>query len=96
MMRKYPNVYADISYTLNDATLFPLLRMILNSDNKIRERVLFGTDFYLVSKAISEREFAINVRSFLGNDLFNQIAITNAERFLTNKFSHVRNELWHA
>jgi len=94
LMRKYPNVYTDISYTLNDKTLLPLLKMILESDQKIKERVLFGTDFYLVSKDISEREFAINVRSYLGNDLFNQIAITNAERFLNNKFSTVRNNFW--
>ncbi len=94
LMRKYPNVYADISYTLNDKSLFPLLKMILESDQKIRERVLFGTDFYLVSKDISERLYSINVKSYLGNELFEQIAITNAERFLNNKFSQVRNCFW--
>jgi hypothetical protein len=94
LMRKYPNVYTDISYTLNDQTLLPLLKMILQSDDKIRERVLFGTDFYLVSKDISERLYGINVRSYLGNELFEQIAITNAERFLNNKFSQVKNCFW--
>lgn len=86
LMRKYPNVYADISYTLNDPALLPLLKMILEADDKIRQRVLFGTDFYLVSKAISEREYAINIRAALGNELFNQIAITNAQRYLDNAF----------
>jgi predicted TIM-barrel fold metal-dependent hydrolase len=89
LMRKYPNVYADISYTLYDTTLLPLLKMILEADKKIRERVLFGTDFYLVSKASSERAFAINVRAALGDALFEQIAVTNAERFLSNKFNPV-------
>src|SRR5206468_2521745 len=89
LIRKYPNVYVDISYTLYDATLLPLLKMILEADEKIKERVLFGTDFYLVSKASSERAFAINLRAALGNDLFEQIAITNAERFLSNKFNKV-------
>lgn len=92
LMRKYPNVYTDISYTLYDSTLLPLLKMILEADEKIKERVLFGTDFYLVSKASSERAFAINVRAALGNELFEQIAITNAERFLSNKFNQVTNE----
>jgi predicted TIM-barrel fold metal-dependent hydrolase len=91
LMRKYDNVYADISYTLNDTSLFPLLKMILESDCKIRERVLFGTDFYVVSKAISERAFSINVRSYLGKELFDQIAIANAERYLSNNFQQVRN-----
>ena len=89
LMRKYPNVYADISYTLNDAALLPLLKMILEADEKIRQRVLFGTDFYLVSKAISEREFSINVRAALGNELFEQIAITNACSYLSNTFNPV-------
>lgn len=94
LMRKYPNVYTDISYTLKDESLFPLLKMLLEADEKIRQRVLFGTDFYLVSKAICEREFAINIRGYLGNELFNQIAITNAERFLNNSFNEVANEFW--
>ena len=94
LMRKYPNVYADISYTLQDASLLPLLKMILEADEKIRERVLFGTDFFLVSKVISEREFAINIRATLGNVLFEQIAIVNAERFLKNDFCEPKNEFW--
>jgi len=85
LITKYPNVYTDISYTLNDTSLLPLLKMTLEANDKIRERVLFGTDFYMVSKAISEREFAINVRAALGQELFEQIAITNTERFLSNK-----------
>jgi predicted TIM-barrel fold metal-dependent hydrolase len=89
LMRKYPNVYADISFTLYDTTLLPLLKMILEADEKIRQRVLFGTDFYLVSKAGSERAFSINVRAALGHRMFEQIAITNAERFLSNKFNRV-------
>lgn len=89
LMRKYENVYADISYTLEDARLLPLLKFTLQTDAKIRERVLFGTDFYLVSKAISEREFGINVRSFLGEELFHQIAVDNPTVFLSNKFGSV-------
>jgi predicted TIM-barrel fold metal-dependent hydrolase len=90
LMRKYPNVYADISYTLNDETLLPLLKMTLEADETIRKKVLFGTDFYMVSKAICERHFAINVRAALGNELFEQIAVKNAERFLNNNFGSVQ------
>lgn len=87
LIRKYENVYADISYTLQDATLLPLLKMILQSDEKIRRRVLFGTDFFLVSREVSEREFYINVRAYLGEELFGQIAITNAKKFISNNFN---------
>jgi predicted TIM-barrel fold metal-dependent hydrolase len=89
LMRKYENVYADISYTLEDEKLLPLLKFTLEIDAKIRERVLFGTDFYVVSKAISERKFGINVRSFLGETLFHQIAVENPRRFLSNNFNNV-------
>jgi predicted TIM-barrel fold metal-dependent hydrolase len=90
LMRKYPNVYADISYTLHDESLLPLLKMTLEADETIRRKVLFGTDFYMVSKAICERHYAINVRAALGNELFEQIAIKNAERFLRNDFNTVQ------
>jgi hypothetical protein len=92
LMRKYPNVYADISYTLNDEKLLPLLKMLLETDEIIRKKVLFGTDFYMVSKSICERQYAINVRAALGNELFEQIAITNAERYLNNSFQSVRSQ----
>jgi predicted TIM-barrel fold metal-dependent hydrolase len=89
MMRKYPNVYADISYTLNDESLLPLLKMTLEADPVIRKKVLFGTDFYMVSKALCERRYSVAVRAALGNTLFEQIAIDNAERFLNNGFGNV-------
>jgi predicted TIM-barrel fold metal-dependent hydrolase len=87
---RYPNLYTDISYTLHDASLLSLLKTILEADDKIRERVLFGTDFYMVSKTISERSYAINLRAVLGEDLFEQIAVTNARRFISNKVYSVR------
>lgn len=91
LIRKYNNVYADISYTLNDTSLLPLLKMILEADEKIRSRVIFGTDFYVVSKAMSERAYSINIRSYLGPALFEQIAIENAEQYLSNHFGEIKN-----
>jgi len=81
---KYPNLYTDISYTLHDAALLALLKTRLESDEKIRERVLFGTDFYMVSKTISERSYSINIRAYLGEELFQQIAVVNARNFIKN------------
>jgi len=86
---KYPNIYTDISYTLYDATLLPLLKMMLEANTKVWEHVLFGTDFYMVSKAISEREYSINLRAYLGEELFHQIAVVNARRFLSSEIGEV-------
>lgn len=81
---KYPNLYTDISYTLHDASLLAMLKTVLESNQAIREHVLFGTDFYMVSKSISEREYSINIRAFLGEELFHQVAVINARNFIRN------------
>ncbi len=85
LIKAHPNVYADISYTAAFSETYPLLKTILQSDNRIKEKTLFGTDFYVVSRAETERKIAIDVRGYLGNDLFNQIAFTNARKFISNK-----------
>ena len=86
MIAKYPNVYADISYTLFDKELWPLLKVLLtNKNSKIRTRVLFGTDHYVVSQVGTERELSLGIRAYLGEELFEQIALTNVEEFLKQK-----------
>lgn len=85
--KNYSKVYADISYTLSDPRMFPLLKLILESNEIIRNRVLFGTDFYVVAKAGAERELSINLRSYLGEELFQKIAVTNPKEFLRNKLN---------
>jgi predicted TIM-barrel fold metal-dependent hydrolase len=89
LMRKYPNVYADISYTGAFPSVYNLLKIMLQTDDAIHNKTLFGTDFYVVSKAISEREFALNIRAALGEDLFKSIAQDNPIAFLTNRINQV-------
>ena len=84
----YPGLWADISYTLfffDD--LAPFLRMFLlgNGDwnKRVRERVLFGSDYYMTrNRALSEREVSVRLRQTLGEALFRQIAETNPEVWL--------------
>lgn len=83
MINKYENVYADISFTLFDQEIWPLLKVLLsNPESKIRKRVLFGTDHYVVSQMGTERELSLGIRAFLGEEIFHQIAFTNVEEFL--------------
>ncbi len=91
MMRSgdYPNLYADISYTLfmprphrEQVEYCDYLKVLLE-DRKIREHVLFGSDFYMSKREkISERELSIMLRSRLGEKLFFQIANINPRRYL--------------
>ncbi len=82
LIRKYPNVYADISYMLCEERVLPLLKVLLETDNQISPKVLFGTDFYVVSKAGAEREMSLYVRGYLGEELFRKIAYENPKKFL--------------
>lgn len=80
-IKKYPNVYTDISYTMHDVSLFPTLKAILE-DREISPRVLYGSDFYMVQQEASEQDFNANVRHYLGEDNYRQIAMINPKNFL--------------
>lgn len=81
MMLEYENVYADISFTVYDARLYPLLRNVLKTP-KLKERVLFGSDFYMLQKDYSERRFGMDVRGYIDDEDFWLMAETNPKRFL--------------
>jgi len=81
LIKKYPNVYADVSHTMHDRSLYPLLRIILQ-DQKIRSRVLYGSDFYMLELTTSERSFSVNLRASLGEEDYQQIAEINPQMFL--------------
>ncbi len=78
----FPNLYADISYNLSDQRMHPLLKVRLDTDDQIRKKVLFGTDFYMVAMQMTERRATINMRAFIGEENFRQIAIDNPQAFL--------------
>lgn len=85
----FPNLYTDISYTLFTPKLanlyfdfFDYLKVLL-ADSRVREHVLFGSDYYAVEREeLSEKEVSIVLRSRLGEDLFFQIAYENPKRYL--------------
>lgn len=82
MNSKYPNTFADISYTLADFDLLPLLKTTLQIP-QVREKVLFGSDFYYDLVECTEEKFSIEFRTKLGDADFWQIAETNPKRFLS-------------
>lgn len=84
LIKDYPNVYADVSYIAHDFELLPLLKVTLQ-DEKVRTNVLYGSDFYVLEQDRSERSFSINVRAFLGEDDYHQIAEINPSNFLKHE-----------
>ena len=80
---KYENLYTDISYTVFANEEYVYLLKVLLSDEKVRRRVLFGSDFYVVENAeLEERRRAVRMRAVLGEDLFQTIAHDNPRSYL--------------
>jgi len=79
----FPNLWTDVSYTLFQSEAFlPFLRLFM-AHPRLRERVLFGSDFYMTrQEALSERAVAVRLRFGLGETLFRQIAEVNPVRWL--------------
>ena len=80
---KYPNLYTDISYTAYNVQTHAFLKVLLAND-RIRTRVLFGSDYYVVEVEATERAFSIGLRGYLGEGLFDQIARVNPRQFLVS------------
>lgn len=86
LLREYPNVYTDISYTMFNPDLFNLLKLTLQ-DNTLKGKILYGSDFYMVEQETSERQFLTNIRAHIGEDDFKLIADRNPKIFLHNFLS---------
>jgi predicted TIM-barrel fold metal-dependent hydrolase len=80
---KFPNLYADISYTVfNFQENITLLKVLLE-DEMISSKVLFGSDFYMVAnEKYPEKRLSIDLRAALGENSFWNIANRNPRVFL--------------
>jgi predicted TIM-barrel fold metal-dependent hydrolase len=81
LMEEYPSLYADISYTAHNRTFLPLIKVLVNTP-KLRKKILYGSDCYMVQLDKSEKAFSVHVRAFLGEKDYRQIAETNPRAFL--------------
>lgn len=85
---EFPNLWTDISYTIFRFEEFlPFLRLFLLEEgdkaDRLRDRVLFGSDFYMTrQESLSERAICFRLRNALGDDLFRRIAETNPRIWL--------------
>ncbi|MEX0351255.1 MAG: amidohydrolase family protein [Paracoccaceae bacterium] len=85
---EYPGLWTDISYTLfHFEDYIPFLRLFLLGEDegseRLRSRVLFGSDFYMTrQEALSEKAVCFRLRNALGEEVFRRIAEENPERWL--------------
>lgn len=82
LILQHEKVYADISYILhNDAAILPLLKQTLQND-KLRQKILYGTDFYVVRNHKSDKNMLADMMGGLAEEDFDQIARKNPRTFL--------------
>ncbi len=82
LILQYDNVYGDISYILHDdAAILPLLKQTVRTE-KLKDKVLFGTDFYVVRNHKSDKNMLADMMGGLTEEEFDQIARTNPRKFL--------------
>lgn len=80
---RYPNLFADISYTVFKFEEYSQILKVFLQDEKIKSHILFGSDFYMVEREeLLERRLPMLLRAELGEDLFRQIAETNPKAYL--------------
>jgi len=87
LMKRFPNVYADISYhtaAMGSAKkaeryLANLRKLVVNP--KLSQRILFGTDFFLVRARLKEDSYW-NYYEALLEDIFQPMATRNPVEFL--------------
>lgn len=81
LIAEHPGLYTDVSFTLSYSSYFSLLKVIL-ADEKIRKKVLFGSDFYMVRTKTEERRFGLDLRAFIGESYFHDLAVANPADYL--------------
>ncbi len=84
MMLRYEDVYADISYILHDSSILPLLKKTLDNPG-LRNKVLYGTDFYVVRNHKSDKNMLADMLAGLTMEEFDDIARNNPANFLNNR-----------
>ncbi len=79
----YENLYTDVSYTVFAAERHVHVLNDLLDDPRLRSRVLYGSDFYVVEDAkLDEPSGLALLKSVLGDDRFRALAVENPNRYL--------------
>lgn len=87
LQSRFENVYTDISYTLSSKPALNAILSDLNSNSLNKERLLFGTDYFMVQQEGSEMEVIGNASSIL-SAYFNEMVSTNAKSYMKSNITN--------
>jgi predicted TIM-barrel fold metal-dependent hydrolase len=77
MLERYENLYTDVSYTLSNARNHNTISQIIEGIQVVRERVLYGTDFYMVVQEGSFNEIKTLFHINMGDVIIKQMQANN-------------------
>ena len=83
MLKTYSNLYTDIAYSMFNRDWWSSIKVQLSSNKLLHDKLLFGSDFYMLICDGTEKEYCVDFRAFLGETLFQQIAVMNPKKFLS-------------
>lgn len=84
--KKYPNLYTDISFSFHNDDIIANLKKDL-ADPGLRERILFGTDFFMTAQFGDEEKMTGHFRKKLDDEgSWQQMSIGNPRSFLSSDF----------
>lgn len=87
-MRRYPNVYTDVSYSLFNKKTFDFFHDDLKN-NELKNKILFGTDFFMLEAEGDEDEFVNVFMNKFSTQELNLLCTENPKRFLKSKFLNI-------
>jgi len=85
LMLRYEHIYADISFILHsDTEILPLLKQTLKHE-RLKTRILYGIDFYVVRNHKSDKNMLTNIMGDLTKEEYEQIESSNPITYLKQK-----------
>lgn len=79
-MPQYNNLFADFSYTFYNSEYCTSLKKLLNEKPDIANRVLFGSDYYMIATEGNFRELLDNFVKIIGDTNMKKISMENPEK----------------
>ncbi len=88
LMKKYPHLYSDVSYSVAEINSGNTLNLMLewfetldDEGKKIGYRILFGTDFYMTERETREAELYTMAKEKFG-DWYEKLAVENSRSYI--------------
>lgn len=82
LMKRFPNLYSDFSYTLYNTEASEKLKTLITENKTIASRVLYGSDYYMIVREGHFRNLKSHFTSLMGDEIMKKIAEENPRKFL--------------